>query len=53
VEITCVSHRNPFGNSGRVGRSISRDVRISFSAWRPSRLKNPPGIFPAANVFST
>ena len=24
----------------------------TFSAGRPSRLKNPPGILPAANVFS-
>jgi hypothetical protein len=53
VAITCVSQRKPFGKSGRVGRSIRREVRISFSAGRPSRLKNPPGIFPAANVFST
>ena len=52
VAITCVSQAKPSGNSGRIGRSIRREVRISFSAWRPSRLKKPPGILPAANVFS-
>jgi hypothetical protein len=52
VAMTCVSQLKPAGKSGRTGRSIRREVRISFSAGRPSRLKNPPGIFPAANVFS-
>jgi hypothetical protein len=47
-----VSFRKPSGNSGRIGRSISRDVSVSFSAGRPSRLKKPPGILPAAKVFS-
>ena len=28
--------------------SMNRLVRISFSVGLPSRLKNPPGIFPAA-----
>jgi hypothetical protein len=50
--MTCVSQLNPFGNSGRSGRSIRREVMTSFSAGRPSRLKKPPGIFPAAKVFS-
>jgi len=36
------------GNSGRIGRSINRDVSVSFSVGRPSRLKNPPGWRPAA-----
>ena len=44
----CVSYMNPSGNSGRMGRSIWRAARISFSPGRPSRLKKPPGIFPAA-----
>ena len=53
VATTCTSLRKPFGNSGRSGRSISRDVRIARSPGRPSRLKKPPGIFPAANIFSS
>src|SRR3954470_10003815 len=32
---------------------MMRQVRISSSRRRPSRLKKPPGILPAANVFST
>ena len=48
----CVSFRHASGNSGRIGRSISREVRISRSEGRPSRLKNPPGIFPAEYVYS-
>ena len=39
----CVSFRKPSGNSGRIGRSIRRLVRISFSEGRPSRLMKPPG----------
>ena len=38
----------PSGNSGRIGRSISRQVSVSFSDGRPSRLKKPPGMRPAA-----
>ena len=52
VQITCVSHLNDFGKSGRIGRSIRRHTNVSFSEGRPSRLKNPPGIFPAAKAFS-
>ncbi len=48
----CVSVDQPSGNSGRSGRSISREVKISRSEGRPSRLKNPPGIFPAEYVYS-
>ena len=39
-------------NRGRNGRSIKREVSVSFSLGRPSLLKKPPGIFPAAYVFS-
>ena len=46
--MTCVSRRQPDGNSGRIGRSISRQVSTSFSAGLPSRLKKPPGIRPDA-----
>src|SRR5689334_22871695 len=30
-----------------------RALRMAFSPARPSRLKNPPGIFPAAYIFSS
>ena len=52
VQTTCVSFRKPGTKSGRIGRSISRETSVSFSEGRPSRLKKPPGILPAANVFS-
>ena len=52
VAITWTSLRNPSGNSGRIGRSIRRLFSTSASDGRPSRLKNPPGILPAANAFS-
>ena len=42
----------PLGNNGRSGRSIRREVSVSFSEGRPSRLKKAPGILPAAYVFS-
>ena len=48
VAIICVSDLKLSGNSGLIGRSIRRAERISFSEGLPSRLKKPPGIFPAA-----
>ena len=39
VTITCVSQRQPSANSGRIGRSIRRDVSVSFSVGPRSRLK--------------
>jgi hypothetical protein len=48
VVMTCVSHLKPATKSGRIGRSMSRDTSVSFSLGRPSRLKKPPGILPAA-----
>src|SRR6266581_4264818 len=36
-----------------MGRSIMRAVRIARSVGRPSRLKKPPGIFPAAYMRSS
>ena len=33
------SQRQPSANSGRIGRSIRREVSVSFSVGRPSRLK--------------
>ena len=52
VTKTCTSFLNPSGNSGRIERSMRRLARISLSDGRPSRLRNPPGILPAAYVFS-
>ena len=52
VQTTWVSLRKPAAKSGRIGRSIRREVSTSFSVGRPSRLKKPPGILPAAKVFS-
>ena len=46
--MTWISLRKPFGKRGRTGRSMSRQVSVSFSSGRPSRLKKPPGIFPPA-----
>src|SRR5919109_318111 len=50
---SCVSRRQPFGNSGRSGRSIMRAISVAFSPARPSRLKNEPGILPAAYIRSS
>src|SRR4051794_2302803 len=50
---SCVSRRQPFGKSGRSGRSIMRAISVAFSPARPSRLKNEPGIFPAAYMRSS
>ena len=47
------SLRMPLGKSGRSGRSVRRAARIAFSVGRPSRLMNPPGILPAAYIFSS
>ena len=51
-ETTCMAFTMPCGKRGRIGLSIRRAVSISFSEGLPSLLKNPPGIFPAAYVFS-
>ena len=53
VQMTCTSFRKPFGQSGRIGRSIMRAVRVARSVARPSRLKKPPGILPAAYIRSS
>ena len=53
VQMTCTSLRKPFGQSGRIGRSVIRAVSVARSVARPSRLKKPPGIFPAAYIFSS
>src|SRR5262245_54667991 len=51
-QITCTSFRNPSGNRGRIGRSMRRDVSVSFLTGAPSRLKYPPGIRPPAYARS-
>ncbi len=48
VAMTRTSFLKPSTNSGRHGRSIRREVSVSFSDGRASRLKKPPGILPAA-----
>src|SRR3954469_8603456 len=53
IATSCVSRRQPFGKSGRMGRSIMRAVSVPFSPARPSRLKNEPGILPAAYMRSS
>ena len=50
--MTWISLRKPLGKSGRIGRSMSRQVSVSFSSGRPSRLKKPPGILPPAYARS-
>src|SRR3954467_5265409 len=50
---SCVSKCQPLGKSGRIGRSIMRAVSVPFSPARPSRLKNEPGILPAAYIRSS
>ena len=48
VATTWISLKKPSGNNGRIGRSIKRAINVSPSDGRPSRLKKPPGILPAA-----
>ena len=48
VQMTWVSAVKFFGNKGRIGRSIRREVRISFFRGRPSRRKNHRESCPAA-----
>ena len=52
VFTTCTSLRKPSANKGRIGLSIKRAVKVACSVGLPSLLKNPPGIFPAAYIFS-
>ena len=48
VAMICTSLKKPSGNSGRMGRSIRREVSVSPSDGRLSRLRKPPGMRPAA-----
>ena len=52
ILITCTSLRYPSAKSGRIGRSINLETRVSCSVGLPSLFKKPPGIFPAAYNFS-
>ena len=53
VATICTSLRKPFGNSGRMGRSMRRAQSVASLDGRPSRLMKPPGILPAAYIFSS
>src|SRR5918994_5320437 len=53
IDTSCVSRFQPFGKSGRRGRSIMRAVRVAFSPALPSRRKKLPGILPAAYIRSS
>src|SRR2546430_1918820 len=46
-QMTWTSLRKPSGKSGRMGRSISRHVRVSFWRGSASPRKIPPGAPPA------
>ena len=48
MAVTLVSQAKPSGKMGRMVRSIMREDKVSFLLALPSRLKNPPGILPAA-----
>ena len=52
VMTTCTSFKKSSLNDGLRGLSINLEMSVSFSDGLPSLLKNPPGIFPAAYVFS-
>ena len=53
VATTCTSLKNPLGKRGLKGLSISLELRTALSLGLPSLLINPPGIFPAAYIFSS
>ena len=50
TEMSCLK---PSGKSGRRGRSVRRLARMALSVGRPSRRMKPPGILPAAYIFSS
>ena len=53
VATTEQSLRKSLGKSGRIGRSMQRDVKIAFSEALPSLLWNEPGIRPTEYIFSS
>ena len=48
VQTTATSFLISFGNSGRIGLSITLDAKIAFSDGLPSLFEKEPGIFPTA-----
>ena len=48
VQKICISFLKSSGNRGLIGLSINLEVNVSCSVGLASRLKYPPGIFPAA-----
>ena len=53
VAIMATSLRKSPGNRGRMGRSMTRLVRMPFSPGRPSRRMKEPGMRPTAYIFSS
>ena len=53
VQTMETSLRMSFGNSGRMGRSMQRLVRMACSDGRLSRLWNEPGTRPTEYIFSS
>ena len=53
VHMTDTSLRKSWGKSGRMGRSMTREVRMPFSPGRPSRRLKLPGMRPTAYSFSS
>ena len=53
IFMICTSCLYPLGNSGRIGLSMRRAVNVASSPGRPSLFLNPPGILPAAYIFSS
>ena len=51
VTMTCVSQRQPSANSGRIGRSISRETSVSFSVGRAFALEIAAGNAAGGVVF--
>ena len=46
--MTCTSLRNPSGNNGRIGLSVSLAISVAWVLGLPSRRKKLPGILPLA-----
>ena len=53
VATTCTSLKKALGKSGLIGLSMSLEFKIAFSDGLPSLFIKPPGIFPAAYIFSS
>ena len=53
VHTTDTSFLISLGNRGRIGRSMTREVRMALSLGRPSLFRKEPGILPTAYSFSS